>query len=902
MNSRRRGVALPITLSVIFIFSAFVFVMFRFQKHHVMVTGATVNEISALAAAEAGISCVLAELAASPRWSTHEIQSFDGEGKVTWGAPQDYAQKIKTVPGIEITSSGNGTYQGTLGEAPYQAKFKVRVGYLPLSAASMAAGSGQGEVRHLYLESLGLREDPTGKLDRATRVKVMIERLNFTEFLLYDGGWVTIGMGSYNDPDGFNIFADGRIYGHQWVHLGDLRNNGTKQKWVNLSSIRSAGQILTQSNYQIHFQAEPNLDGTPSNKPGFLVPFDPSTDSDGPGEMADSKGRILDGSSGGKLPPPKIDLEDFQLDGAIHLDQHKGAPQKTQWFSYPEFDDVEFYEVDFGRALYGSGGGDDHEPQGVGTQYGANFNGIIWSEKSIVVWGAPDRDVTIVSGGDIFVAGDFNVRETHRQDYLPDFVSEVNEDDATAKVEDAPYYTYVHRERFTERYDQPGNWSRVPPEEADRKSCALVALGNLWRDYRLPGRYMRNELLGLMAWEIGAELAFRAVPGGTPEQIRAFQEKFVAVDDPGGPLFEFTDLAPPEPPGAGDTAGVSRLTGDLGRLGDVFPFTPSDQEDPQAFQRISPDYPSSQVIDESFVLQELSKGPGERPRVPDYWLYWYVTKDTKDKLHQLLYDRLNAAGGVLDHPLLWGNGLTKGLLWEIYDLLLEDEQHWHEYKGIGLPAGGGLGYAPENTSRLALANAPQRLYNLVRDEPGTDVFDKLDPGLMSGGTVNSGPGTRSDQAGKRTEMQEDRLYMPQMTINAMIFVKSAKNDVLVPGGDIGAGDEAKLKDPGTVDGRFYELGNPRANGLHYLTTLRTRLNGGGNIISPFIQRIRGSYIRFGNGPATEPMTRGGFYYPPIRRRIYDPDLVAHPPPFIPAEAKVRSWHNVGAHPKEFEDF
>ena len=34
--------------------------------------------------------------------------------------------------------------------------------------------------------------------------------------------------------------------------------------------------------------------------------------------------------------------------------------------------------------------------------------------------------------------------------------------------------------------------------------------------------------------------------------------------------------------------------------------------------------------------------------------------------------------------------------------------------------------------------------------------------------------------------------------------------------------------------------------------------------------------------------------------IYDPDLVAHPPPFIPAEAKVRSWHNLGATVEEID--
>jgi hypothetical protein len=899
---------------VIFVLSAFVFAMYKFQKHHVLVTGATVNEISALGAAEAGVSCVLAEIAASPRWATHEIQSFDSEGRVVWGKALQYAQKVKVTAGLTLKASGTGTgtYEGSVGKDPYLAKFKVKVGYLPLNGAASATGGGQANLRHLYVEALGFRKDPTGKLDRATRVKIMVERLNFTEFLLYDGGWVTIGMGSKNDPDGVNIFADGRIYGHQWVRLGNISQNGTEQRFVNLSSLRSAGDILTQSNFKLHFQAKPNLDGTPSSQPGFVVPFDSSTDSDGPGQMPDSKGRILDGKHGGQLPPPKISLEDFKLDGAINLSQAKGAPIKAQWHSYTEFDSMEYYEVDFGRAMYGMGSGDDSLPEGIGQAYPANFNGIIWSEKSIMVWGAPDRDVTIVSGGDIFVSGDFNVRESHRQDYKPDFESEVNEEDQSARVQDAPYYSYVYPERFTERMNSPGNWNRVPPEQADRKSCALVALGNLWRDYRYPGRLMRNELLGLLAWEMLEHL--RRFGSLTDVDAKLRQEAYVSavpsgglVKDASGRLvlrFQGVTTENTDPPIRDD---IPELTGDLRELGYMFPWTPSDQDDPQEYLREFPNDPNSKVFDQSTIQQELDKPAGARISVPGYWLRWYVTKKTKIALHTMLQKEVGKVQGLITYDFLWGSGLNTGLLWKIYDLLLEDEKEYFNYKGLGLPRGGNGMYAPEMTSRLALANAPQRLYNLVRDEKGTDIFDKIE--AVGGGKLNVDAGLRSDHAGKRPAsegMQKDRLYMPQQTINAMIFVKAKRNDKDVPGGDPTQGNLTNLQDATSVARRFFELGNPSGvavkKGLHYLSTVLNRTSDPTNIITPIIQRIRGSYIRFANGAALPPQTTGGYYYPPIRRRIYDPDLVAHPPPFIPAEAKVRSWHNVGATAKDYREF
>lgn len=894
---RRRGIALPIVLSVVFVLSAFVFALARYQRHHITVTGVTANDIAALAAAEAGISVALGELEASPRWATHEIVSFDPSGEVQWGTPLARPQKSRVAAGFQLATGGQGTLEGSVGAPPYQGHFKVKAGYLPSGGATVASGTGgQASARYLYLEALGMKSDPTGKQDRATRVRLMVERINFTEYLLYDGGWLTIGMGSENDPDSFNIFADGRLYGHQWVHLGDISPSGTQQKWVNLTSIRSGGPIRTASSYQIHFQADPNVDGTPSTRPGFTVPFHPGNDS-ASGNLETGQGRILDGDQGGALKPPGISEDMFRVPGAIQLQQTKAGDFQTRpQDSYPDFDARQFVEVDFGRAMYGPGPGDDGNPEGLNAPYPADFNGIIFSPVDMVVWGAPDRDVTLVSAKDIFLAGDFNVRHTHRQDYAPDFVSELNEDDASARVQDAPYYSYVHRERFTQR-DLPGGqgWERLPDDQADRRSCAVAALGNVWRDFRLPGRFLRNELIGLMAWELAENLAIMVPPpgGADPATWQAqLKERMVGLEDDGSamdfevqiPGFAPASLTP-------DAEGIPQLGGPLDSvMRSMFPWTPSDGEDASEARCRTAHCQGSNLL-------QLSDAQATPPRVPQYWLAWYVTKESKVQIHQLVGQALNQASGRITDELLYGDGgQDPGLLDRIYQELLKDERRWAEFKGIGGPGG----FAPEHSTRLALGNAPQRLYNLVRDEPGTDILDKVM--AIPGQAPNAGPGPRSDHAGKRPEMQRDRLWMPQQTLNAMVFVNAKKNDTHVPDGDPRAGNLQRVQDATTVDRRFYELGDPRAKGLHYLTMVRTRNGDSGNIKAPFIQRIRGAYIRYAKGDAQLPRMGSGFYWPPIRRRIYDPDLVVHPPPFIPAEAKVRSWTNLGATVEEFQGF
>lgn len=867
--------AFPAALGAAFLLAALVFVVFQHQSRHVWVTGATVNELSALAAAEAGIACLFAEVEQQPLFATHEVEGVFDDGTVRWGRPLRRETRVRDQPGLSLERGSQGTYQGAVGSDPYRAFFKVRAGYLPRDAREGPDGK---RSHYLQVEAIGFRQDPTQRQDRATRVLLLVERSNFTEFLIYDGEWLTLGMGSGDDPEESNVFADGRLYGHQWVHLGNI-SGGTRQRFVNLSSIRSAGPIKAFDPFEVVFQGDPLPSGRPGAVGAFVARLGPDNDSDGPSPLVTAQGRILDGARAGALPPPTLDFETYRTTrarGGIDLDASK-RPETKPWFSYPDFDSLEFVSVDFGRARY-EGPGDDGRPEGLGVPYPADFNGVVFSSRPVVVWGNPDRDLTLVSTQDIFVAGDFNSREDHPQDYLPGFDPGEGAP-PEARVPEAKYYTYRTAERFL---DDAGD--RVPPGEADRRACALVANGRVWRDARLPGRPFANELKGLLGYELGLRLAALSpeLEGlGLEEQIAKTKEiaaRFVAREPPSGFQVEVGGYAAGGAPALPqDPEGIPILTYPAAALTSLFPQAKPDRDDPDAAGRVRASDPLARL-----TAADLARWPPDPQKLPHYWTDWSVTKEAKIQIHQVLHEALVACQGKVTPAVLFGADGEEGLVDKLYAPLLADEARWFEFKGLGLPGG----IAPEHSTRLALGNAAQRLYLLVTDEPDpTGTFGEL-----------------SDRHGSRAELQRDRLYLPQQTINAMIFSNAPKNDVNVPDGRLEPAALAKEQDATSVDRRFVELGNPRARGLHYLSSLKTLAGSGENIKAPFIQRVRGAEIRLARGPVPRPRTDSGYYWPPIRRRIFDPDLLLHPPPMVPAQVLVKSWQNLGATRGEFQRF
>lgn len=819
---RERGMAIPVVVAIIFVLGVLVMALSRFQRFQIRVTGASANDFAALMGAEAGLHCALAEMRLNQVWATHQLE-VDGDGEPLWKNAVDRTLKLRpNVSGLRIDASGRGTYSGRVGKDPFAAEFKVRVGQFQLEDDPDTPNVDESK-RYWLVESMGRRVDPTKTMDRHACIRVVVNRSNFTEYVMFDGEKVSIGMGSYFDRNAFNIFADGSIYGHQYVKLGDIAG-GTRQRFVNLKKIRSAGPILSWNDYQITFQT---LD------PASPVAFGPSNDSDGPGTYEEGGGNILDGDHGGAATVPAIDVDFYReqaRSGGIDVSGLATKPRNMPSYTEAQQDAI---HLNFGHAGYESSelglAADDENTLKRG--YPSNFNGLIYSSKPVVVWGNPDRDVTIFCEEDVYIAGDFNTRRDARQNYKPGYRG----------FADVKYYDYQDdsKVRFSDPADPTARIDEGPDKgKEQRKSCAIITNKQCWRDHRYPARLFRNELKGLMKYELVKRLkvASKIIRNGASPSAAETQAENEVLD-----WIAYPEHMP---------AGGSKPDIDL----DCSKTSP--HKIVQAY--FDRDYTGPAPGGESPA--NPAKDPGQ-----SCWLTPESWAEVLDAFERATAD------GKLDRDELDGTGADKGILDLVLDKMEEDEDRWQEF------ADGSQ--SVDKYIQLGSFNAPQRLYDLV--------YDERDAG--------QGAGPHSDQAGEKPDAQKDELYMPQMTFHAMVFSNSKRNDPL---------RDADGDSPTSQNKRYLELGNPRgsAQGLHYLSTKAMRAGDAGNIIHPMIQRFVGSEIRLAQGPPGQPQLQTGYYWPPIRRRIYDPELIYHPPPLILLTMEIKDWKQRGCNEKDWTAF
>ncbi|MBI2944046.1 MAG: hypothetical protein HYY25_07585 [Candidatus Wallbacteria bacterium] len=806
MRTARRGMALPIIVAIVFVLAALILAFNTYSSSRIRATGAVLNGFSALAAAEAGIHCVLLEMRNSQGWATHELE-LTSDGEFEWKDEISRPVRMDADSVLAIEKGAKGTYSGKLGSGPFATEFKVRAGQVPLTDDPNTPSIDESN-RYVRIESIGKKKDPTGKQDRYTKIVVFGEVSNFTEYVVYDGEKVILGMGSHNDSNHANVFADGRIYGHEAVKLGNIERNGTLQKFVNLDCIRSAGGIEIKDAYQVTFQKPKALAGKP-------IDLGPSNDSDGPSAIETASGNVLDGERGGALSLPKLDKEFYRRQAQrAGIDVSDLPPRKEYVPLYPGELPADVIELDFGRPGYDGSDTPPDDQETLKKPYPADFNGLIYSSKPVTVWGCPDRDVTIFCEADIFISGDFNIHPAHRQNYRQKF-----ETPAGTPIDGTPFYQY--RKDDEEKWVSSTTGEPVDGKERERVASALISMGRVWFDYRHPSRYLANELRGLIKLEM--------IGGLLGDETKAYDWVKRADNNPAPPPIPAASIKTPGADGADDL--TFELQSYLGRGGSG------------SLSNLQVTTASYEVIRQAFVAA-VADG-------------------------QLTRDDLDGAAG------------KPGVLDVIVKQLQADErelaQFWPstndpDLKDLTPPMLGGF-------------TAPQRLYDLV--------YDERNAGL----TQHPPNGKYSDLEGSKPDMLEDELYMPQMSMYAMIFINARRND---------DPSEGITDDPQSMNRRFDDLGNARGRKVHFLTTIlgleEQKRGGVTNITTPLVQRFVGSEIRLAQVASYPPALKTGNYWPPLRRRIYDRTLSVHPPPMIPQMVELRSWQQLGAEKKDFEEF
>jgi len=803
--------AIPIVCAVLLVITVLIMGVSRWQAHRIKATGASVNSYSALQAAEAGVHLALAEIRANPTWATHRLEIDRATGATRWAEPLRRPILSAGDPtgtgSLKVDSTDSGLFSGTIGTGLFKAQFKVRAGPLPLIDDPTTPSVDESN-RYIKIEALGLKKDNTKNQDRATKLEVIVERTNFTEFVLYDGDEVVLGMGSAHDRENANIFADGWIYGRNRVHLGDIGNGGTRQLFVNLGKLVSDGPIFVWNPFQISFQ----------DPPGTTVTLRPGNDSRAGRQMETARGNILDGTHRKPGSVPFIDETFYRRkakEGGIDISSLPAREETVR-----VFDEEPKILLDFGLAGFSDSSGHStsglpsDDAKALGREYPPDFNGLLYSDKPLAVWGSPDRDLTIFCTKDVFICGDFNARTRwrkradstldwvgHRQNYKLRY-----EPKGSPPVEGSRYFEY--RETDKEVYVlQNDATTRVLDGTEERKAVAVISLGHVWFDMRHPSRVLANELRPYVKMKI-------------VEAIAGESEAYEYLKDSGHPR-PFTEIS-------------LKNQGKLGSgLADLFDLRRRvlDEEPKKRLYLTTSSY---EKVARAFEEVLIRKAPSE---------------DEK---------------GVITKEKLEGTPASPGLVDLVLDAMCEDEDRFTEYS-----------YNQDSPPPLAIWSAPQGLYDLVYDERKT-----LGP---------QGYGRYSDWGGDpaRDQFTRDELFMPQITINAMVYSQAARND---PGRSV---------DPTDTNRRFYDLGNG-VRGVHFLSSQAYMRGDRENVISPIIQRFVGSDLRLATVKNVPPVLENGFYWPSMRRRIYDPSLPFHPPPLIVGQLEIVSYRQRGATADEFQ--
>jgi hypothetical protein len=127
-----------------------------------------------------------------------------------------------------------------------------------------------------------------------------------------------------------------------------------------------------------------------------------------------------------------------------------------------------------------------------------NFNGVVYSEKNIVVKGNPPQDIHIVSEGNVFMAGDFNQAGNAAANF-DDYYGLPQDYESGKNAMTATDYAPQIKERF-KKDAEPGATFR------HHVAATVVAQERVVYDYRSPVDCFENELYPYMKYKLACAL------------------------------------------------------------------------------------------------------------------------------------------------------------------------------------------------------------------------------------------------------------------------------------------------------------------------------------------------------------------------------------------------------------
>ena len=414
-NKKGSAIITAIGLSTILLF--IIMAVHSFTSYRTQTVIQESKKVKALGLAEAGLELALSELRNCSNFETHKVKLV--EKNLEWSDAQDRENTIEANSDYKFTvDSGTfGTISGTLGDGEY----KVRVGNIPYKDDETTKTIDESKS-YVRIESMGIYDKTVRKI-----IAVVNRRYPYREFLMYDGGVLSLIYGQTTGGN-TNVFATGHLYGHEGIELGQISmrahgstgsSNGTKQKLNDISAILSgAGGIFFYSPIEANFKNRSGSELNTTITQNTTYPTNgtySSPEAEKFGEMCkelqgttpaiapELNSWIKDKNSGISIPPTSPSFEQYK----------QSAKSKGKYYAANDSSSESCkYHIHSSWTKDGKS-----ELDVVYLDFGSNIreskvdvpeNGIIYSEKDVVIKGNPRKDLTIVSEKNVFVAGDFN--------------------------------------------------------------------------------------------------------------------------------------------------------------------------------------------------------------------------------------------------------------------------------------------------------------------------------------------------------------------------------------------------------------------------------------------------------------------------------------------------------------
>ena len=518
-NIDKKGSAIITAVGLGVILLIIIAAVFTFSRYRTQTVINESKKVKALALAEAGLEVALGELFNNSSFQTHEVEkpaSEEEDPKWKENGSQINRECVlqpnnENQHNFQIDSSTSGTISGTLGDG----KFKVRVGNIPYEDNPNTKAIDESKA-YLLIEAMGMFDKTVRRI-----VAVVNRRYPCREFLMYDGGVLSVVYGQSNDSDS-NVFSIGHLYGDQGIEISNILNSGhsrlsqegTKQELENLDAITSGnGGIFFYSPIQAKFMNkngnggwEGKINSNYTYPTSATYPQGREDHGEMPKEMEgvtppiaqEVSNWVKDKNSGIRIPPKAPSFAQYKKEaqnGGKYFSSGNTEYSVTKGFS--DNGKVKAVYLDFG-----SGGSKIREA----NDDAKNFpnNGIFYSDSDIVIKGNPPKDVSIISEKNIFVAGDFNHNGGGKENNAPDeekygFPQYYKSKDAGKKGNALSPFSQKYEEETEKLYELDKEENRPYRYHV---AATVIAKERVVFDHRSPVDCFENELVPYLKYEL----------------------------------------------------------------------------------------------------------------------------------------------------------------------------------------------------------------------------------------------------------------------------------------------------------------------------------------------------------------------------------------------------------------